>query len=109
MLGRLYRVSNNSVEAEKAYNAGAQGRPDNEDALTGLAMLYADLGDNAAGHREAEGGHRQEPQRAHPGGAGQRLRADPRLQERRRGAASGRWSSRPTIRGSAAAWRKDLM
>lgn len=44
-LGRLYRVSNNSVESEKAYNSALKADPDSEDALTGLAMLYADLGD----------------------------------------------------------------
>ncbi|PWU08398.1 MAG: hypothetical protein C5B51_07905 [Terriglobia bacterium] len=44
-LGRLYRVSNNSVESEKAYNNALKADPDSEDALTGLAMLYADLGD----------------------------------------------------------------
>jgi tetratricopeptide (TPR) repeat protein len=46
MLGRLYRVSNNSPEAEKAYNAALDADPTNEDALTGLASLYADLGDS---------------------------------------------------------------
>jgi tetratricopeptide (TPR) repeat protein len=45
MLGRLYRVSNNSPEAEKSYNAALAADPNNEDAMTGLAMLYADLGD----------------------------------------------------------------
>jgi tetratricopeptide (TPR) repeat protein len=45
MLGRLYRVANNSVEAEKAYNNALEAEPDNEDALSGLALLYADLGD----------------------------------------------------------------
>ena len=45
-LGRLYRVSNNSVDAEKAYNNAVEAEPDNEEALTGLAMLYSDLGDN---------------------------------------------------------------
>ena len=45
-LGRLYRVSNNSVDAEKAYNNAIEADPDNEEALTGLAMLYSDLGDN---------------------------------------------------------------
>jgi len=44
-LGRLYRVSNNSAESEKAYNSALKVEPDSEDALTGLAMLYADLGD----------------------------------------------------------------
>jgi tetratricopeptide (TPR) repeat protein len=45
-LGRLYRVSNNSVDAEKAYNQALEAEADNEEALTGLAMLYSDLGDN---------------------------------------------------------------
>ncbi len=48
MLGRLYRASNKSPEAEKAYNEALKAEPDNEDALTGLAMLYADLGDTKA-------------------------------------------------------------
>jgi len=45
MLGRLYRVSNDSPNSEKAYNAALAADPNNEDAMTGLAMLYADLGD----------------------------------------------------------------
>jgi tetratricopeptide (TPR) repeat protein len=45
-LGRLYRVSNNSEDAEKAYNQAVVADPDNEEALTGLAMLYSDLGQN---------------------------------------------------------------
>ncbi len=45
-LGRLYRVSNNSVDAENAYNKALEAEGDNEEALTGLAMLYSDLGDN---------------------------------------------------------------
>ena len=45
-LGRLYRVSNNSVDAEKSFNKALEAEPDNEDALTGLASLYTDLGDN---------------------------------------------------------------
>jgi len=45
VLARLYRYANNSVDAEKAYNAALQVEPDNEDALTGLALLYSDLGD----------------------------------------------------------------
>ena len=47
MLGRLYRVSNNSPDAEKAFNAAIAAEPDNTDALTSLAQLYSDLGDNA--------------------------------------------------------------
>jgi tetratricopeptide (TPR) repeat protein len=46
ILGRLYRVSNNTVDSEKAYNEALKTDPDNEDALTGLAVMYADLGDN---------------------------------------------------------------
>jgi tetratricopeptide (TPR) repeat protein len=46
LLGNLYRVSNNSVDAEKAYNQALQAEPDNDGALTGLAMLYSGLGDN---------------------------------------------------------------
>jgi tetratricopeptide (TPR) repeat protein len=44
-LGHLYRMSNQTAEAEKAYNAALKAQPDNDDALTGLAMLYADAGD----------------------------------------------------------------
>lgn len=46
MLGRLYRVSNNSPDAEKAFNAAIAAEPENVDALTSLAQLYSDLGDN---------------------------------------------------------------
>jgi tetratricopeptide (TPR) repeat protein len=45
VLGRLYRVDHNSVEEEKAYNEAIKADPGNEDALTGLALLYSDLGD----------------------------------------------------------------
>src|SRR5581483_6299538 len=45
MLGRLYQVSNTSPEAEKAFNAALAADPENEEALTGLAKLYSDLGD----------------------------------------------------------------
>ena len=45
ILARLDRVANNSVEAEKAYNNALKAEPDNEDALSGLAQLYLDLGD----------------------------------------------------------------
>ena len=46
MLGRLQKVSQNSVEAEKAYKKALELDPNSDDALTGLAMVYADLGDN---------------------------------------------------------------
>lgn len=45
MLGRLYKVAQNSPEAEKAYKNALEINPDNEEALTGLAMVYADVGD----------------------------------------------------------------
>lgn len=44
-LGRLERVSQNSVEAEKAFKKALERDADNEDALTGLAMVYSDVGD----------------------------------------------------------------
>lgn len=47
ILGRLFRVSNSTAESEKAYNAALQADPGNEDALTGLAMMYSDSGDSA--------------------------------------------------------------
>ena len=46
MFGRLYQVSNKSPEAEKAFNAALAVDSDNEEALTGLAKLYTDLGDS---------------------------------------------------------------
>ncbi len=48
MLGRLNKVAQNSVEAEKAYKKALAVEPENEDALTGLAVVYSDLGDNKA-------------------------------------------------------------
>jgi len=45
MLGRLYGVSNESEESEKAFDQALKADPDNEDAQTLSAMLYADHGD----------------------------------------------------------------
>jgi tetratricopeptide (TPR) repeat protein len=45
MLARLYKASDNSVDAEKAYQKVLAIEPANEDALTGLALVYSDLGD----------------------------------------------------------------
>ena len=45
-LGRLYRASSDSAAAEKAFNSALEAEPDNEDALAGLAAVYADMGDS---------------------------------------------------------------
>jgi len=45
MLGRLHKLGQDSVASEKAYKKAIELDPDSEDALTGLAMLYSDLGD----------------------------------------------------------------
>ncbi|MGH9659040.1 MAG: tetratricopeptide repeat protein [Bryobacteraceae bacterium] len=45
MIGRLERVLQNSVDAEKAFKAALDLDPNSEDALTGLAMVYSDVGD----------------------------------------------------------------
>jgi len=47
MLGRLQKAAQNSAESEKAFKKALDIDPDNEDALTGLSQVYADLGDNA--------------------------------------------------------------
>jgi tetratricopeptide (TPR) repeat protein len=44
-LGRLYAGSNDTANAEKSYNAALAVEPDNEEALTGLAMVYGNMGD----------------------------------------------------------------
>ncbi len=45
MLGRLYKVAQNSIESEKAYKKALALDPDNDSALSGLALVYSDLGD----------------------------------------------------------------
>jgi len=45
MLGRLESVNRNSVEAEKAFKKVLDEDASNEEALTGLARVYADVGD----------------------------------------------------------------
>ncbi len=44
-LGRLYRVAHKSPEAEKAFKQVLEVEPENDEAMTGLAMVYSDLGD----------------------------------------------------------------
>ncbi len=48
MLGRLQKAVMNSTEAMAAYKKALELDPANEDAMTGLATVYADLGDNKA-------------------------------------------------------------
>jgi tetratricopeptide (TPR) repeat protein len=48
MQGRLQMALKNSTEAMAAYKKVLELDADNEDAMTGLATVYADLGDNKA-------------------------------------------------------------
>jgi len=48
MLGRLNKALMNSTEAMAAYKKALELDAGNEDAMTGLATVYADLGDNKA-------------------------------------------------------------
>lgn len=48
MLGRLQKALMNSTEAMAAYKKALELDENNEDAMTGLATVYADLGDNKA-------------------------------------------------------------
>ncbi len=48
MLGRLDKVLQNSTEAVAAYKKALELDPDNQEGMTGLAVVYADLGDNRA-------------------------------------------------------------
>ena len=48
MLGRLQKIAQNTPDAQKAFQAALKVDPDNEDAMTGLAMVYADVGDTKA-------------------------------------------------------------
>src|SRR6185312_7527679 len=45
MLGRLEKLMQNTPEAEKAFQKALDQDSGNEDALSGLAMVYADSGD----------------------------------------------------------------
>lgn len=48
MLGRLYKISQDSVESEKAYKKVLELDANNEDAMMGLAMVYSDIGNQKA-------------------------------------------------------------
>ncbi|HEU0119859.1 MAG TPA: tetratricopeptide repeat protein [Bryobacteraceae bacterium] len=45
MLGRLYKMAQKSVESKSAYEQVLKTDPENIDALSGLAMVLADVGD----------------------------------------------------------------
>ena len=45
MLGRLNKVAQDNAQSEKAYKRVLELEPENEDALTGLAMAAAEAGD----------------------------------------------------------------
>ena len=47
MLGRLHKMAQNSVEAKNAYEQVLKTDGENVDALSGLAMVLADVGDSA--------------------------------------------------------------
>src|SRR5207253_1558028 len=44
-LGGLERINHNSADAEKAYKKALDQEANNEEALTGLAMVYSEVGD----------------------------------------------------------------
>jgi tetratricopeptide (TPR) repeat protein len=45
LLGRLHKLAQDSTAAERAYKKALEVDSENEDALTGLAIVYSDLGD----------------------------------------------------------------
>ncbi len=45
MLGRLHKMATNSVDSEKAFKKVLEFDAENEDAMTGLALVYSDVGD----------------------------------------------------------------
>jgi tetratricopeptide (TPR) repeat protein len=45
MLAQLQKAAQNSSESVKAYKKALEVDPDNADALTGMAIVYSDLGD----------------------------------------------------------------
>ena len=44
-LGRLNKMASNFTDSEKAFNKVLEFDSENEDAMTGLAMVYSDVGD----------------------------------------------------------------
>ena len=48
MLGRLEKAAQDNAEAERAFKKALEVDPDNEEALTGLSLVYLDLGNSQA-------------------------------------------------------------
>jgi len=48
MLGRLHKLAQGLNASERAYKKVLELEPENEDALTGLALVYSDLGDTTS-------------------------------------------------------------
>jgi tetratricopeptide (TPR) repeat protein len=48
MLGRLEKAAQDNAEAERAFKKALEVDPDSEDALTGLSLVYLDLGNSQA-------------------------------------------------------------
>ena len=46
MLGRLHKIGQDSVASEKAYQKALEIDTSSEEALTGLALVYSDVGDS---------------------------------------------------------------
>ncbi|MEN6534763.1 MAG: tetratricopeptide repeat protein [Bryobacteraceae bacterium] len=61
MLARLYKIAQNSIESEKAFRRALDLDPSSEDAMTGLAMVYSDVGDNKRAVEMLERLARQNP------------------------------------------------
>ena len=47
LLGRLYRLNNDLLKAEKEFKTAVKIQPDSEEAVTTLAYLYNEEGDSA--------------------------------------------------------------
>jgi len=47
LLGRLYRLNNNTAAAESEFKAAVAAQPDSEEAVSNLALLYNEEGDYA--------------------------------------------------------------
>lgn len=61
MLGRLHKVAQNSIESEKAFRRALEIDSTSEEAMTGLAMVYSDLGDSKRAMEMLERVARQNP------------------------------------------------